>query len=104
MLRGTPGRLSRLGDLERCADYFGVNFNPETFSPYCLRTTRPSARLIECAAGGEADERLLEVADHVWSGLPSGAWALESALGWGTSSGVDALTGMALFLTGELPS
>ena len=61
-------------------------------------------RGLDAAGGRQADERLLEVADNVWSGFPPGASALEAALGWGASSFVDALSGMPLCLTGRLHS
>jgi hypothetical protein len=90
---GSPGRID-----------LSPGFISQLIETARRRTTRLSASLIECAAGGAADERLLRVADHVWSGSPSGAEALEAVTGWGASSGVDALTGMALSLAGELSS
>jgi hypothetical protein len=67
------------------------------------RTTRLSACLIECAMQGEADERLLALADHIWTGAPPAEAALGAVLGWGASSGVDALLGMALVLLAGHP-
>lgn len=58
-----------------------------------------SANLIECAAAGEADERLLLALDSLVSGRTSREGCLEALLGWGSSSGVDALCGMALVIT-----
>jgi len=60
------------------------------------KTTIISANLIECAAAGEADERLLKVADGVATGSASINECVECVLGWGSSSGIDALIGMAL--------
>jgi hypothetical protein len=63
------------------------------------RTSTISANLIECAAAGGADERLLHAVDHLWTGFPSRSVALAGLLDWGASSGADALTGMAIALT-----
>lgn len=63
------------------------------------RTSTISSNLIECAAAGGADERLLHAVDHLWSGYPSRAEALAGLLDWGASSGADALAGMAIVLT-----
>jgi hypothetical protein len=62
-------------------------------------TSTFSANLIECAAAGGADERLLHAIDHLWTGYPSRAEALARLLDWGASSGADALVGMAIVLT-----
>ena len=59
------------------------------------KTTTISANLIECAARGHADERLLAAADCVATGSPAPGKCLPPLLGWGASSGVDALVGMA---------
>ena len=60
------------------------------------RTTRLSANLIECAALGESDERLLNVVDCILTGSPPVAECLPELLTWGSSSGVDAFAGMAV--------
>jgi hypothetical protein len=60
------------------------------------RTTTLSARLIECAAQGEADERLLAATDFLFSGAGDEGKVLDELLTWGESSGVDALVGMAV--------
>jgi hypothetical protein len=57
-------------------------------------TTTLSANLIECAALGLADERLIQANDYLAVGnfqLPEISSGL---LSWGNSSGVDALVGM----------
>jgi hypothetical protein len=59
-------------------------------------TTLLSANLIECAAKGEADERLLKVVDGIVTGIPSLDDCVECIMDWGRSSGIDALVGMAL--------
>lgn len=64
------------------------------------RTTTLSANLIACAANGDADERLITVIDGVVRGTPSPEDCAACVLDWGNSSGLDALIGMALTLTG----
>lgn len=56
------------------------------------RTTTLASNLLELAARGQADERLVNLADHVNTGIPCD----HSFLDWGAHSGVDALLGMAL--------
>lgn len=62
------------------------------------RTTAISANLMEAAAAGQADERLLEACDTVLAGreerLPQ---AVSGLLDYGSSSGLDVLVGMAGF-------
>jgi len=59
------------------------------------RTTTLSANLIECATQGLADERLIRVVDCIFTGDKNDR-ALDEMLGWGESSGLNALKGMAL--------
>ena len=60
------------------------------------KTTTLSANLIECAAAGQADERLIRVVDAIaYGGLPLQA-CVEALLSYGNSSGGDALAGIAL--------
>ena len=63
------------------------------------QTTLLSANLIECAAEGQADERLMKVVDGIVTGTPSIDECVDCVLGWGNSSGTDALVGMAVALT-----
>ena len=63
------------------------------------KTTTISANLIECAAAGQADERLLNVIDGIVTGKPAIAECTEHVLSWGSSSGIDALAGMAVAVT-----
>lgn len=58
-----------------------------------VRTTTLSANLIECAAQGLADERLIRVVDCIFSGEKNDR-ALDEMLGWGESSGFNALIGI----------
>ncbi len=63
------------------------------------KTTTLSANLIECAADGHSDERLLAAADCIAAGTPPGRACLPPLMAWGASSGVDALVGMACAVT-----
>ncbi|MFQ5611800.1 MAG: DUF2877 domain-containing protein [Anaerolineae bacterium] len=60
------------------------------------RTTTLSANLIECAALGQADERLVNALDCIYTGRPGPEESVSGLLAWGASSGVDALVGMAV--------
>jgi hypothetical protein len=60
------------------------------------KTTSISANLIECAADGQGDERLIAVADGIATGTTSITQCVEDVLGWGSSSGIEALVGMAV--------
>ncbi|MEK7786367.1 MAG: DUF2877 domain-containing protein, partial [Chloroflexota bacterium] len=62
-------------------------------------TTTLSANLIECAAQGESDERLVTALDSIVTGQPAASECAPLLLGWGNSSGADALVGMTLALT-----
>jgi hypothetical protein len=73
-----------------------VAFNRRVIQSAYQRTTTISANLIECAAQGEADERLINVVDGLVTGTPSRDECVECVLEWGNSSGRDALIGMAL--------
>jgi hypothetical protein len=73
-----------------------ARLNAEMVAAARQRTTTLSARLIECAAQGEADERLLAAADFLFSGAGDEGKVLDDLLTWGASSGMDALVGMAV--------
>jgi len=60
------------------------------------RTTLLSANLIECAASGQADERLVLALDGIFTGQLDGVDCAALLLGWGNSSGCDALVGMGI--------
>jgi hypothetical protein len=62
------------------------------------RTTTLSANLIECAAEGKADERLINVVDGMVTGTPSIKECVGGVLDWGHSSGRDVLVGLAIAL------
>lgn len=59
-------------------------------------TTAISASLIECAACGEADERLIAAVDALMTGVPSLDRYVAGLRSYGASSGVDALAGMVV--------
>lgn len=75
-------------------------FNRAVVDAAYERTTTISANLIECAAAGHADERLLAAAGCIAAGTPTAYECLPALLGWGASSGVDALAGMACSAAG----
>jgi hypothetical protein len=62
------------------------------------KTTTLSANLIECAALGLADERLVNALDWIITGAARKTDIVDHLLGWGGSSGVDAFVGMAVSL------
>jgi hypothetical protein len=66
------------------------------------KTTTYSANLIEAAAAGEADERVRSACDAVFTGTPDPASAASAITHWGSSSGVDTLTGFALVALASL--
>lgn len=64
------------------------------------KTTTLSANLIECAANGQADERLVRAIDYLMcGGVDDVRKIVDTLLGWGSSSGVAAFTGMAVAIT-----
>ena len=62
-------------------------------------TTTLSANLIDCAARGQADERLIRALDWMMSGEDDKRDTITNLLSWGHSSGVNAFAGMALAIT-----
>jgi hypothetical protein len=73
--------------------------NQQVIQAAYQRTTTISANLIECAADGQADERLMKVIDGIVTGTPSIAECVDWVYNWGCSSGIDALAGMAIAVT-----
>jgi hypothetical protein len=67
-------------------------------SAYKLTTTL-SANLIESAAQGLADERLIEAVDLLAAGKSQQPGTAKRLVSWGSSSGVDALVGMITTFT-----
>jgi len=70
------------------------SLNDRVISIACQKTTAISACLIECAAAGQADERMITTLDYLFSGHGDEQTAIAGILDWGSSSGTDALTGM----------
>lgn len=62
------------------------------------RTTTLSANLIECAAQGLADQRLINALDWLVSGAGPGEQIIQELLAWGSSSGEDVFVGFAFAL------
>jgi Protein of unknown function (DUF2877) len=67
------------------------------------KTTLISANLIACAAQGQADERLVRALDGIMTGSLAPDRCARNLLGWGNSSGCDALVGMALAILSTQP-
>ena len=66
----------------------------------CARqaTTDLSASLIEAAALGQADQRLIAALDSLLTGQPGVAECAAGLAEWGNSSGLDALLGMSMVI------
>ena len=63
------------------------------------KTSLLSANLIECAARGQADERLIDSLDWLVSGLSQESSCLDDLVDWGNSSGGDVFVGFAVALS-----
>ena len=63
------------------------------------KTTSLSANLIECATLGQADERLVAALDGILTGNRPVEHCAQDLCSWGSTSGADALVGMALAIT-----
>jgi hypothetical protein len=90
----TIGLLLMLNRWQRERDW--RTLNQRAIDLAYRRTTTLSANLIECAAEGEADERLINVVDGLVAGTPPIEECVGCVLGWGNSSGSDVLVGLAL--------
>lgn len=62
------------------------------------KTTTLSANLIECAAQGLGDQRLIEALDWLMSGSGQDAHVIDNLLTWGSSSGSDVFVGYVVAL------
>jgi hypothetical protein len=87
--------LSRWGQLLSLDQNFQA-LSQELVSSAYVKTTLLSANLIECAADGQADERLLLALDGIFYGQPSEEQCANLLLSWGHSSGCEALLGMGM--------
>ena len=74
-------------------------FNRSVVQTARQKTTALSANLIECAANGDANERLIQAFDGIMTGVPGPEKCARLLLSWGNSSGGDALTGMVLAIS-----
>lgn len=90
--RASSPRMNSRPDRENMLKQVAARLVTEAYR----RTTTLSANLIECAADGEADERLITVVDGIMTGRPSLDDCASCVVEWGNSSGTDALIGMAL--------
>jgi hypothetical protein len=75
--------------------------NREIVETAYQKTTMLSANLIECAALGQGDGRLIEAVDFMMCGCHREDEVVTNILNWGNSSGVDAFVGMAVTLSAE---
>ncbi len=101
LIAGLLLALSRWGD--QLAPGFPLEALRQVILPAAHRKTALlSASLIECAARGQADERLVLALDGIVAGSASPKACAASLAGWGNTSGVDALVGMALVLAGPI--
>jgi hypothetical protein len=96
--------IGLLLSLNRCRDAVWPRedrhkLNRQVVAAAYRNTTTLSANLIECAALGQADERLINAVDSIAYGVVRGPQVVDDLLGWGNSSGVDALAGMAIVLS-----
>ncbi len=73
-----------------------TNLNQTVAAAAYHSTTTVSANLIECAAMGLADERLIAANDYLATGNSQQPKISSGLLSWGNSSGVDALVGMII--------
>lgn len=89
--------------LRRWGDDLGLGVAVDSFQAGLLieaerQTTLLAANLMACAADGQADERLVTALDGIVTGSPDAATCAAYFRGWGSSSGIDALAGMASVL------
>lgn len=93
--------------LNRWNDALGIgnelqSFNVRVVEAAYAKTTTLSANLIECAAEGQGDERLIAALDFLMTGESNQDRLLNELLNWGNSSGVDALVGMVVGISPKL--
>ena len=75
------------------------HFNQQIISAAYQKTTTLSANLIECAAQGLADQRLVAALDWLVSDTGNDVHVIDELLTWGNSSGADAFVGFAAALS-----
>jgi hypothetical protein len=89
--------LNRWGHLLSSPDNLSV-INQQIVSAAYQKTTTLSANLIECAALGLADQRLINALDWLVAGTGHDIGVIDDLLSWGSSSGGDVLVGFAAAL------
>jgi len=90
--------LNRWGDL-LCPRLDKVEVNRSLTQAARCKTNSLSANLIECAARGQADERLIWMLDSLLTGQPDPTACAGRLLSWGHTSGLNALLGIAQAIT-----
>ncbi|MBL7163969.1 MAG: DUF2877 domain-containing protein [Anaerolineales bacterium] len=90
--------LNRWEDVLRLDSDLGT-FNEQIVQSAYNKTTTLGANLIECAAHGLADERLINALDYLITGAGKQERILNELLSWGNSSGIDALVGMVAVMS-----
>jgi hypothetical protein len=68
----------------------------------CGKTNTLSANLIHCASLGQASENLILALDGIMTGQPEPDVCASYLLNWGSTSGCDALMGMALAIDPQM--
>ena len=96
--------MGMLLTLNRCKEILEFDENMLAFKQQIIetayeKTTTLSANLIECAAQGLADERLVTTLDYLLTGIGEPKQILDDLLSWGNSSGIAALLGMLVAIT-----
>ncbi len=86
--------------LNRWKDIFIPNDELDSLNQQVVKTaykgtTMLSANIIECAACGTGDERLIKMVDYLMCGDGNQEILVSDLFNWGSSSGVDAFIGMA---------
>ena len=74
------------------------HFNQQIVNAAYQKTTTLSANLIECAALGLGNERLIETLDWLMGGSDLEPGISDGLLSWGNSSGIDVLAGYLVVL------
>ena len=90
--------------MNRWKDILGLNedltqLNQTIITSVRQKTTSLSASLVEWAAHGHADERIIDVLDAIFTGTEEIKTQAEKILSIGHSSGVDLLTGIAVVIS-----
>jgi len=101
----TPGGddvlIGLLLSLNRWKDVLWRNNSLTELNQFLIRsayksTTTISGNLIECAAAGQADERLIHALDWMMTGIAGYDEIVSQLLSWGNTSGLNAFIGMVV--------